>query len=245
MEKIASAANCIPEYAGQVALLAGNERQRGQRRDHLDWLLKQKEGELYVDVSGGRRHDRQAAELVGWLRHWTQGRGPRPSRRPPGPSASPTAAPCAGRWRRRRDERRGEGRRERRRRRGQPPGCRERRRHAREGLSPEPLKKPRGVRRPRGRPLFGDDRDDREKARRMITDKFATTRHGGGGGGGGGGRKRGGDDSGDRPGRPAIASAPFRGGQRRRFDPRDRGGGCRDRDRSRDRGRRSRRRRQG
>ena len=52
-KKIASAANCILEYVGQVAFLAGNERQRGQCRDYLDWLLKQKEGEFTWTSPGG------------------------------------------------------------------------------------------------------------------------------------------------------------------------------------------------
>jgi len=51
-KKIAAASNCILEYVAQVAFLAGNERERRQCRDYLDWLLKQREGDLYVDVAG-------------------------------------------------------------------------------------------------------------------------------------------------------------------------------------------------
>ena len=240
-KKIASAANCILEYVGQVAFLAGNERQRGQCRDYLDWLLKQKEGVFYVDVSG--RDDVTTVKVptksVGYVTGH-KGEGLRAveastrtfcftNGRPPAPDDGADDAMNDAE----KDGGNGDEEEEDNRPGAENDGARKR------GRSPEPRKKPRGGSDDHEVVLiFGDDRDDREKARRMITDKVRDhARHGGGGGGGG--RKRGRDDSRDR-GRGDSRDRGFRGdsrgGQRRRFDSRDRGGGRRDRDRSRDRG---------
>jgi hypothetical protein len=51
-KKLAAAAGCIMEYIGQVAVIAGGARERKQGRDYLEWLLKQRQGQLYVDVKG-------------------------------------------------------------------------------------------------------------------------------------------------------------------------------------------------
>ena len=242
-KKIASAANCILEYVGQVAFLAGNERQRGQCRDYLDWLLKQKEGEFYVDVSG--RDDVTTVKVptksVGYVTGH-KGEGLRAveastrtfcftNGRPPAPDDGADDAMNDAE----KDGGNGDEEEEDNRPGAENDGARKR------GRSPEPRKKPRGGSDDHEVVLiFGDDRDDREKARRMITDKVRDhARHGGGGGGGGGGRKRGRDDSRDRgwgDSRDRGFRGDSRGGQRRRFDSRDRGGGRRDRDRSRDRG---------
>ena len=49
-KKLAAAAGCIIEYVGQTAVIAGNKRVRRQGRDYLEWLLKQRQGNLYVDA---------------------------------------------------------------------------------------------------------------------------------------------------------------------------------------------------
>ena len=51
-KKLAAAAGCIMEYIGQTAVIAGNARERRQGRDYLGWLLKQRQGNLYVDTAG-------------------------------------------------------------------------------------------------------------------------------------------------------------------------------------------------
>lgn len=241
-KKIASASNCILEYVGQVAFLAGNERQRRQCRDYLDWLLKQKEGEFHVDVAG--RDDVTTVKVptksVGYVTGH-KGEGLRSveastrtfcftNGRPPAPEdgADDGADDAMNDAEKNGDEDEEDNR----------PGAENDGPARKRGRSPEPKKKPRGGSDDHEVVLiFGDDKDDREKARRMITDKVRDHgRHGGGGGGGG--RKRGRDDSRDR-GRGVSRDrgrGDDRGGQRRRFDSRDRGGGRRDRDRSRDRG---------
>ena len=50
-KKLAAAAGCIMEYIGTVAFIAGNARERRQGREYLEWLMTQREGKLYVDVS--------------------------------------------------------------------------------------------------------------------------------------------------------------------------------------------------
>uniref|UniRef100_A0A7S0KSC7 C3H1-type domain-containing protein n=1 Tax=Micromonas pusilla TaxID=38833 RepID=A0A7S0KSC7_MICPS len=246
-KKIASAANCILEYVGQVAFLAGNERQRAQCRDYLDWLLKQKEGEFHVDVTG--RDDVATVKVptksVGYVTGH-KGEGLRSveastrtfcftNGRPPAVADDGADGADDGADDAMNDAEKDGDEEEEDNRPGAENGAKKRAR------SPDLPKKPRGG---RGGSddhevvlIFGDDKDDREKARRMITDKVRD--HARGGGGGGGGRKRGRDDSRDRGRRGDSRDrgrGDDRGGQRRRFDSRDRGGGRRDRDRSRDRG---------
>lgn len=51
-KKLAAAANCIMEYVGTVAVLAGQKDERKRARDYLDWLLAQRRGSCDVDTDG-------------------------------------------------------------------------------------------------------------------------------------------------------------------------------------------------
>jgi predicted RNA-binding protein Jag len=260
-KKIAAASNCILEYVAQVAFLAGNERERRQCRDYLDWLLKQREGDLYVDVAG--RDDattvRVPSKSVGFVTgHKGEGlRSIEASTKtfcftngspPPAANADDDAMEEAEDTKKDPEAKNDDDAMEEEDTRPGAEGGRKRER------SPEPKER-------KKKPetefetvlIFGDRADDREKAKRMITERVRDHTRGGGPprrdrdgsrdrGGGGGGRKRGRDDSRDRN---RGGRDDDRGGPRRRMNSRDRdsrggdrnGGGRRDRDRSRDRDR--------
>jgi hypothetical protein len=238
-KKIAAASNCILEYVAQVAFLAGNERERRQCRDYLDWLLKQREGDLYVDVAG--RDDVTTVRVpvqVCRVRHRAQGRRAEKHRGVHQDVLFHQRVAPARRERRRRRHGGGEDTKK------DPeaknenddameeedtrPGAEGGRKRER---SPEPKER-------KKKPetefetvlIFGDRADDREKAKRMITDRVRDHTRGGGPprrdrdgsrdrGGGGGGRKRGRDDSRDRN---RGGRDDDRGGPRRRMNSRDR-----------------------
>jgi predicted RNA-binding protein Jag len=260
-KKIAAASNCILEYVAQVAFLAGNERERRQCRDYLDWLLKQREGDLYVDVAG--RDDvttvRVPSKSVGFVTgHKGEGlRSIEASTKtfcftngspPPAANADDDAMEEEDTKKDPEAKNENDDAMEEEDTRPGAEGGRKRER------SPEPKER-------KKKPetefetvlIFGDRADDREKAKRMITERVRDHTRGGGPprrdrdgsrdrGGGGGGRKRGRDDSRDRN---RGGRDDDRGGPRRRMNSRDRdsrggdrnGGGRRDRDRSRDRDR--------
>ena len=259
-KKIAAASNCILEYVAQVAFLAGNERERRQCRDYLDWLLKQREGDLYVDVAG--RDDvttvRVPSKSVGFVTgHKGEGlRSIEASTKtfcftngspPPAANADDDAMEEEDTKKDPEAKNENDDAMEEEDTRPGAEGGRKRER------SPEPKER-------KKKPetefetvlIFGDRADDREKAKRMITDRVRDHTRGGGpprrdrdgsrDRGGGGGRKRGRDDSRDRN---RGGRDDDRGGPRRRMNSRDRdsrggdrnGGGRRDRDRSRDRDR--------
>ena len=257
-KKIAAASNCILEYVAQVAFLAGNERERRQCRDYLDWLLKQREGDLYVDVAG--RDDVTTVQVpsksVGFVTgHKGEGlRSIEASTKtfcftngspPPAANADDDAMEEEDTKKDPEAKNENDDAMEEEDTRPGAEGGRKRER------SPEPKER-------KKKPetefetvlIFGDRADDREKAKRMITERVRDHTRGGGpprrdrdgsrDRGGGGGRKRGRDDSRDRN---RGGRDDDRGGPRRRMNSRDRdsrggdrnGGGRRDRDRSRDR----------
>ena len=259
-KKIAAASNCILEYVAQVAFLAGNERERRQCRDYLDWLLKQREGDLYVDVAG--RDDVTTVQVpsksVGFVTgHKGEGlRSIEASTKtfcftngspPPAANADDDAMEEEDTKKDPETKNENDDAMEEEDTRPGAEGGRKRER------SPEPKER-------KKKPetefetvlIFGDRADDREKAKRMITERVRDHTRGGGpprrdrdgsrDRGGGGGRKRGRDDSRDRN---RGGRDDDRGGPRRRMNSRDRdsrggdrnGGGRRDRDRSRDRDR--------
>ena len=47
--KLARASGCIMEYVGQVAFICGTIEERTRARTYLKWLLKQRNGSVYVD----------------------------------------------------------------------------------------------------------------------------------------------------------------------------------------------------
>ena len=259
-KKIAAASNCILEYVAQVAFLAGNERERRQCRDYLDWLLKQREGDLYVDVAG--RDDvttvRVPSKSVGFVTgHKGEGlRSIEASTKtfcftngspPPAANADDDAMEEEDTKKDPEAKNENDDAMEEEDTRPGAEGGRKRER------SPEPKERKKKHETEFETVLiFGDRADDREKAKRMITERVRDHTRGGGpprrdrdgsrDRGGGGGRKRGRDDSRDRN---RGGRDDDRGGPRRRMNSRDRdsrggdrnGGGRRDRDRSRDRDR--------
>ena len=55
-KKLAAASGAIIEYVGQVAILAGLERERKQAREYLEWLMRQRTNEP-IDVDVDARDD--------------------------------------------------------------------------------------------------------------------------------------------------------------------------------------------
>jgi hypothetical protein len=55
-KKLAAASGAIIEYVGQVAILAGLERERKQAREYLEWLMRQRTNEP-IDVDVDKRDD--------------------------------------------------------------------------------------------------------------------------------------------------------------------------------------------
>ena len=49
-KKLARAADCIMEYVGGVAIVAGFKSERRRAKDYLSWLLQQRRGVVSVDT---------------------------------------------------------------------------------------------------------------------------------------------------------------------------------------------------
>lgn len=60
-KKLARAADCIMEYVGMVAVMAGFKDERKRARDYLEWLLQQRKGPVSVETS--RRDDVTVVEV--------------------------------------------------------------------------------------------------------------------------------------------------------------------------------------
>lgn len=60
-KKLARAADCILEYVGSVAVVAGFKDERKRGRDYLQWLLTQRKGVVIVDTR--RREDVTVVEI--------------------------------------------------------------------------------------------------------------------------------------------------------------------------------------
>ncbi|KAK3270284.1 hypothetical protein CYMTET_21309 [Cymbomonas tetramitiformis] len=60
-KKLARASGCIVEYVGNVVHMSGNRRQRERAREYLDWLFKQLDGPVHVDIE--RRNDASVVDV--------------------------------------------------------------------------------------------------------------------------------------------------------------------------------------